>query len=164
MAEVWVANASPIIVLAKAGHLDLLAKLADELWMPDAVVGEVLAGPASDPARLALEAGWGKRISPKHIPQTLVEWGLGAGETAVLAYAQERLPCTAILDDAMARACARAFQVPVIGTLGVVLRAKKAGLIASAAEVFVALKQAGLHLDDALIRLALEKACEKWPP
>jgi predicted nucleic acid-binding protein len=164
VSDVWVANASPVITLAKAGHLDLLTKLANELWVPDAVVAEVLAGPAADPARLALEAGWGMRDSPKHISQTLVEWALGAGETAVLAFAQERLPCTVLLDDAMARTCARAFHVPVIGTLGVVLRAKKAGHVVSAAEVIVALKQSGLHLDDAVIRMALGRVGEKWPP
>jgi len=37
----------------------------------------------------------------------------------------ERAPATAILDDAVARACAKAFAVPLLGTLGVVLRAKK---------------------------------------
>jgi len=123
-----------------------------------------LAGPSSDPARLALEAGWGKRATPQDIPQSLIEWGLGSGETAVLAFAKERLPCTAILDDAVARDCARAFHVPVIGTLGVILRAKKAGLIPSAAEALMALKQSGLHLDDAVIRMALGKTGEKWPP
>lgn len=33
MAEVWVANASPVIVLAKVGRLDLLKKLSDELLL-----------------------------------------------------------------------------------------------------------------------------------
>ena len=163
MAEVWIANASPIIVLAKAGHLDLLPKLAGELWVPDAVVAEVLAGPPSDPARQALEAGEGKRASAKIIPPNLLEWSLGAGETAVLALALERLPCTALLDDASARSCARTLGVPVLGTLGVVLRAKKAGLIAGAAHVMAALRKSGLHLDDTVIRLALGRVGEKWP-
>jgi predicted nucleic acid-binding protein len=51
VSDVWVANASPVIALAKAGHLDLLTKLANELWVPDAVVAEILAGPAADPGR-----------------------------------------------------------------------------------------------------------------
>ncbi len=131
--------------------------------MPDAVVSEVSAGAATDPARLALDAGWGKRASPRDIPSALIEWGLGAGETSVLALAMERQPCTAILDDALARDCARAFQVPLIGTLGVILRAKKLGLIPSAAQVFAAVRQAGLHLDDSVIRMVLVKAGEQWP-
>ncbi|HYW83217.1 MAG TPA: DUF3368 domain-containing protein, partial [Spirochaetia bacterium] len=61
-----------------------------------------------------------------------MEWGLGPGETAVLGVALERAHCTAVLDDASARACARAFDIPLIGTLGVVLRARQRGVIPSA--------------------------------
>lgn len=127
MSEVWVANASPVIVLAKVGYLELLRKLPEELLLPEAVVTEILAGPSSDPARQALENGWGLRASPKAIPSKLLEWGLGAGETAVLALTLEHSPCTAVLDDAAARLCAKASKIPVLGTLGVVLRAKKTG-------------------------------------
>jgi hypothetical protein len=108
-----------VIVLAKANHLHLLKmlkNLADELILPDAVVAEVLAGPESDPARQALESGWARVHSPAAIPSELIEWGLGPGETAVLALALERTPSTAILDDAAARACAKAFGVSVLGT------------------------------------------------
>jgi predicted nucleic acid-binding protein len=162
VAEVWVANASPVIVLAKAGHLDLLKDLPDELLLPEAVVAEILAGPASDPARRALEGGWGLRVAPERIPSELLEWGLGPGETAVLALARARAPCEAILDDAAARACAKAFGVPLIGTLGVVLRAKKRGQVAQAADVLKAVRAAGLHLDDRIIRLALGRVGEAW--
>jgi hypothetical protein len=60
--EVFVVNASPVITLAKAGHLALLTDLAETILLPAAVVGEVLAGPESDPARRALEGGWGRRV------------------------------------------------------------------------------------------------------
>jgi predicted nucleic acid-binding protein len=157
-----VANASPVIVLAKANHLHLLKDLADELVLPEAVVAEVLAGPKSDPARQALESGWAGGQSPAAIASELIEWGLGPGETAVLALALERAPSTAILDDAAARACAKAFGVSVLGTLGVILRAKKRGLISNAADVLRAIRAAGLHLDDRVIRLALGHIGESW--
>ncbi len=162
MSEVWVANASPVIVLAKAGYLELLRKLPGELLLPEAVVTEILAGPPSDPARQALENGWGLRTAPKMIPSELLEWGLGPGETAVLALALERRPCTAVLDDAAARVCAKASKVPVLGTLGVVLRAKKRALVPRADEVLKALRRAGLHLDHRTIRLALSRLGETW--
>jgi predicted nucleic acid-binding protein len=162
VSEVWVVNASPVIVLAKVDHLALLKELADELVLPDAVIAEVLAGPESDPARKALEGGWGVRQAPSAIPSEMLEWGLGPGETAVLALARERTPSTAILDDAAARACAKAFGVPLLGTLGVVLRAKKRGLVPQAADVLRAIRAAGLHLDDRTIRLALGRIGETW--
>jgi predicted nucleic acid-binding protein len=158
-----VTNASPVITLAKAGYLELLTKLPSELLLPGAVAIEILAGPATDPARQALESGWGQRTAPVALPADLIEWGLDAGETAALALAQERAPCTVLLDDAAARACARACGVPLIGTLEVVLRAKKRGLVAEAAQVIRDLRKAGLHLDDRTIRLALGHVDEKWP-
>jgi predicted nucleic acid-binding protein len=160
--DVWVVDSSPIIVLAKVGHLNLLRDLPDEMVLPDAVATEVLAGPESDPARQILQGGWGGRQSPATIPAELLGWAIDPGETAVLALARERTPATAILDDAAARACAKAFGIPLLGTLGVILRAKKRGLIPEAAEVLKAVRAAGLHLDDRTIRLALGHVGETW--
>ena len=44
MAERWVINASPVILLAKAGVIDLLPKACDELVIPFSVVAEVSTG------------------------------------------------------------------------------------------------------------------------
>ena len=162
MSNVWVANASPIIVLAKIGHLDLLTKLSLEVLLPQAVVDEIIAGPPADPARQLIAGGWGSRAALQSISPDLIEWGLGPGETSVLALALERAPATAVLDDAAARTCAKVFGVPVIGSLGIVVRAKKLGLLPSAAETMQALRIAGLHLDDGVIRDALRHVGETW--
>jgi len=162
VSEVWVLNASPIITLAKIAQLPLLERLASELLVPEAVASEIRAGPATDPARLAIETGWGKRVPPGSIPTILLAWGLGHGETVVLAVALERQPCAAVLDDAGARTCARSLGVPLIGTLGIVVRAKERGLIPSAVEVVRALRVSGLHLDEDTIRVALRNVGEEW--
>jgi predicted nucleic acid-binding protein len=161
VSDIWVVNASPVIVLAKAGRLDLLRDSRRELLVPEAVAAEILAGPPSDPARQALEGGWGLRTAPHHIAPDLLEWGLGVGETAVLALAIER-KLTAVLDDAAARTAAKALGIAVVGTLGIVLRARKKGLIPSAADVLKALQMAGLYLDDEVVRQALEGIRENW--
>jgi predicted nucleic acid-binding protein len=161
----WVVNASPVITLAKAGHLALLTALATEVLLPEAVVAEVLAGPVMDPARQAGEEGWGTRVAVPRVPVAVLEWGLGAGETAVLAVALARGDCTAILDDAASRRCARTLGVPSMGTLGVVVRAKHQGRIASAAAVIGALQAVGLYVDEALMaRVLRESVGEVWPP
>lgn len=162
MSDVWIVNASPIIVLAKIGCLDLLTKLSREIWLPAAVVAEISTGPANDPAREALERGWGSRAAPQAVHTGLLEWGLGPGETSVLALALERAPAIAILDDAAARNCARTVGVPVIGTVGIIIRGKKNGLIPSAAEAIKALRNVGLHLEDKLIADALNFVGESW--
>lgn len=164
MSDLWVVNASPVITLAKAGYLHLLDQLT-AILVPEAVVREISAGPASDPARKALLDGWGTRSTPRGIPETVLEWGLGAGESAVLALSLEDRGRSAVLDDASARRCARTLGIPTLGTLAVVLRAKQAGLISSASQVAAALLQAGLRLDDKTLREALERgADESWPP
>jgi predicted nucleic acid-binding protein len=162
--NVWVVNASPVITLAKAGHLALLTEMADEILLPEAVAAELLIASAADAARQAVAGGWGIRIPVREVPATVLEWGLGAGETAVLAVALVRGDCTAVLDDAAGRRCASTLGIPVIGTLGVVLRAKHQGRIASAARVMQDLRVAGLYLDDATIADVLQhSAGETWP-
>ena len=52
-----VCNASPLIVLTKAGYLHVLNQLFDRVLIPGAVEQEVLARSADGPARIALERG-----------------------------------------------------------------------------------------------------------
>lgn len=165
MVEVLVVNASPLIVLARAGLLPVLAGAAGEVLLPDAVAAEVLAGPASDPARTAVAAGWGRRVPAPPAPATVLEWGLGAGETAVLATALDQRPAAAALDDGEARMCARTLGVPVLGSLGLVLQARRDGRIDSAVDAFRALRRAGLWFDDGLAARVLRAATdETWAP
>lgn len=63
--------------MAKAGYLHLFDQLAVNILIPEAVAQEIQAAPAADPARKALESGWGKKAS-QAIPSTIVEWGLGS--------------------------------------------------------------------------------------
>jgi predicted nucleic acid-binding protein len=163
--EFWVVNASPVITLAKAGHLDLLTRLANDVLVPEAVVVELLDASVDDPARQAIERGWGTRISGINIPVNILEWGLGGGETSVLAVTLQDKERTAVLDDAQGRKCARALGIPVVGTLGIVLRAKRQGYLASASEAIRDLRAAGLYLNDVTISLALERSVgEEWKP
>lgn len=59
MADPRVVNASPLVSLAKIGHLDLLSGTATTLVVVRAVADEVLAGPESDPARRVFAGGFG---------------------------------------------------------------------------------------------------------
>ena len=52
----------------------------------------------------------------------------------------------------------------VIGSLGVILRAKKQGLLPSAAEAMKTMCDAGMYLDNQIIRRALQQVGESWNP
>ena len=67
------------------------------------------------------------------------------------------------MDDRAARVAAKVMGIRIIGTLGVVLRAHRQGRIRSAVGVIRALRDAGLRLDDDLIREALARTTgETW--
>jgi len=164
-AERWVFDASPLIVLAKAGRLALVEDAKIERLVPEAVARELIAGPVGDPARVTIEQGWGIRLPDQPIPQTVLEWSLGHGESAVIAAALARPGSIAVLDDAEGRRCAQTLGVPLTGTLGIVLRAKRLGYIDQAASVLRELRAAGLYVVDDVIRVALERVVgESWEP
>ena len=162
MGERWVVNASPLIALARAGHADWLAALCDEVVVPAAVRGEVLAGPLDAAAQVLAGDSFAVVDTPAPSP-ALAGWDLGAGETAVLAWAESRPGWTAVLDDRAARRCAAGLGVPVLGTLSVVARARLRGLTPSAADVLRVIRANGFRIDDAVVAPFLLAAVgEEW--
>jgi predicted nucleic acid-binding protein len=159
----WIVNASPLISLAAIHMESVLFALADQIAIPDAVAKEVLAGKRHDPAYLLVEVNKIPVLESQSIPTEIAAWDLGAGESAVLSYAYTHPGWIAILDDGMARKCAQSFSIPLKGTLSVVLLAKQAGLIPSAAQAIRELLGVGLRLQDNLIRNALRQTVgEDW--
>ena len=164
MAERWVVNASPLIVLARIGRDDLFFALADQVIVPRVVAQEIMAGP-KDVAQQALAAGRFAIIDTPPPSAEIHAWDLGAGETAVLSFAVAEPGWTVILDDEAARKCARGLSLKVKGTLGIILLAKQKGLIASAAEALRSLRAIGFRIDDQTARDALKRAVgEEWNP
>jgi predicted nucleic acid-binding protein len=164
VAENWILNASPLILLSRIGHEDLLLAQADQVVVPRAVETEIQAGPPQDQARQALAAGRFTVVDSPPPPPELLSWDLGSGETAVLSLAIVERTWTAILDDAAARKCARSFSIPIKGTLAIVIMAKQRGLITSAASLMQSLVDIGYRIDDSTLREALARSVgEKWP-
>lgn len=92
----------------------------------------------------------------------MIAWGLGRGESSVLCLAAQH-GATAILDDRDARRAAKTIGLNVLGTLGVVLRARAEGRIESASVTLKALQHHGMRLDDRLVATALREAFgELW--
>src|SRR5688572_14834220 len=116
VAEQWVINASPVIALARVGQLELLARLPKQAIIPRAVEEELLRASEDDPARRAVESGMFKIIETPTPPSEILAWDLGQGETAVLSYALAHRKWIAVLDDGVARRCARSLSLSVTGT------------------------------------------------
>jgi len=95
------------------------------------------------------------------VPSIVAAWDLGAGETQVLAHSlSDAGAATAVLDDAAARQCGSSLGIPVVGTLGVVLAAKRMGWLPAARPVLEALLADGLYLSASLVTEALAEVGE----
>ena len=152
MTEHWIIDASPLILLGKAGQLDWLLQMG-RIVVPESVAADVVAGAPDDPARRWLEAPQGAASMVRDDAPTndLLAWDLGAGEIAVIATAMANPGYEAVLDDAAARRCAMVFGVPMRGTLSFVALAKKRGLIPACRPVFDEMLAAGLYVSLALV-------------
>lgn len=161
--EVWVADSTPLIVLAKIGHLHLLTLFAETILIPQIVADEVQAGAADDPAHAALAAGFGQSAAAVPVPALVATHRLDAGEESVLAHALTLPGSRAVLDDGKARSAAQELNIPMIGTLGIITRARAAGHIPLAKPLIEALRQVDFHANDALLRTVLNRLGETWP-
>jgi predicted nucleic acid-binding protein len=150
-----VVNASPLIALDSIGKLDLLGRLGREVAVPPAVLREVSYGgrPVLPPGLAVLD-----RVE---LAPTVVMWGLGAGETEVLSHASRLTNAEAILDDRAARRCASAHSISTRGTIGVIIIAKRLGVISEAKPIFESLRQAGFYVTSGVLETALEAAGEQ---
>ena len=85
---------------------------------------------------------------------------LGPGERSVIAYARSQYGCVAGLDDLQARRLAEELGLAVVGTLGILLRARRAGLILSVRPLLDALIAEGFRIDADLYQEVLNLAGE----
>ncbi|WP_291991166.1 DUF3368 domain-containing protein [Candidatus Accumulibacter sp. ACC007] len=155
-----VVNASPLITLFRSAQANLLPGLFAQIIVPEAVWTEVVVDGWDDKAARELSAQpWPIR---EHVAVSarVEAWNLGAGESAVLSYALANPPVRAIIDDSEARRCAKTLSIPILGTGGILLLAKRHGLLPSVAEGIKKLRHAGLWLSDDLVRMLTSQSGE----
>jgi len=120
-----VVNATSLIALSLLDRLALLTRLFDQIIVPQAVYEEVAIKGAGKPGADAIHAAeWLCVISPELT--TTIEpmlLGLDAGEMEVLLLSQQIKPDWVIIDERLARSVAFALDMPVKGTLGILLAA-----------------------------------------
>lgn len=153
----WVVNSSPLILLGKVGCVHLIGDLAGIVVVPSAVAKEV--GAKAD-GKIILDAlGNDKHFlfeDEENLYTELLAWDLGIGETQAINVAMHRHAERVVLDDMEARRCAKAMGLAVIGTLGLVARAKRLGHIERAAPTIEKLCQTGLYVTEELVSKILE--------
>ena len=161
MPDLVISNTSPLFYLHRLGQLELLHKLYGRILVPEAVVEELKAGrdQGEDVPDIA-DYNWVEVCSVR-IPEVVsLIMDLGPGEAQVLAMALENPDSLAIIDDGLARELARARDIRITGTVGVLLKAKQAGYIKSVKSLLETLIQLDFRLSevvvDTILRLAKE--------
>lgn len=161
MSERAAVNASPLIYLARADLLDLLQLAGREVWVPTQVAEEILRRGPDDPTARALNGTeWLRAVKPPDVPHEVLAWGLGPGESAVIATCLAHPGCRAVIDDLQGRRCAEALGVPLRGMLGLVLLAKRRSVVPKARPILDRRRAAGMYLSDRMMDTALAEVGE----
>lgn len=159
-----VINASPLIALFRSGQADLLPRLFKRIVVPQAVWQEVVLDDWEDIAARELpQQTWPVREQVESSPR-VAAWALGAGETAVLSYALAHPPLRAVIDDMDARRCAQTLGILIFGTGGLLVLAKRRGLLPSVGQAITKLRAAGLWMSDDIVRILEAQAGERTDP
>jgi len=156
-----VADAAPLIFLAKLRHLELLRLNADEVLVPTEVLKEIAAkqDEAAEEVSKRLE-GWLKEctVTRPDLMQLLID--MDEGERSVLAQALQEGIDSVVLDDMEVRLIARRLGLKPIGTVGLLIIARRRGLLDSLKAELDRLKALGFWLSEELYREALKTVGE----
>jgi len=158
-----VINTSPSLALiAATGDLEILRKLYDRVLVPYEVVLEIQGGGASGFGVDVFEkTTWIERSEkPVDVPSFLAS-SLDIGEASVIQTAIEKGISRVAIDEIAGRRIARLSGLKLIGSLGILITAKKQGILGSMSHAIRNLEQKGIWLSKSLIDYALEESGER---
>ncbi|HEX6819075.1 MAG TPA: DUF3368 domain-containing protein [Ktedonobacterales bacterium] len=158
-----VSNTSPIVNLAVVGKLELLRDLYGRVIVPEAVYHEIAVRGQGQPGALELQT-WSCFQTRPATDKALVaqlEQDLDPGEAEAIALAVQLSADTLLIDERRGRTVAARFSVPVTGLLGVLVLAKRRGLLAAVKPVLDHLKaKAGFYIRGDLYTRVLQSVDE----
>jgi len=149
-----IADASPLIALAQIGQISLIQHLFGQILIPSAVAREV------SPSLPALPDWIMTRKLTQPIGSEILRASLGPGESETLALGLEVGAGLVILDERPARKLALVLGLPVVGTAGILLAAKRASLIPEVRPLLDALIEKGFRVSGGLRDRVLTDAAE----
>lgn len=158
-ARIVVADSGPLIALGRLDALHLLPALFSEIQVTATVLAECAERQEFvDAQRIeqAVQAGW---LKPCSYNFEGPGGRLDPGEASAIARALE-IDAGLLLDDRAAVVYARALGLKVIGTLGLLILAKRGGLIEQVAPLIVQLQAGGHYLGPSAVQAALHAAGE----
>lgn len=158
-----VSDTTPLIGLASINRLDLLKELFEEVYIPQAVFDETVTfGRENSKAKQQVSnANWIHVVEVKDrlaVNVLLDEMDLGEVETIVLA--SEINADWVLMDEKKGRRKLSQLNIPKIGTLGILLKAKELGLVPALKPEIEELQRSGFSTSPLLVEQILDAAGE----
>ena len=156
---ILVADASALIALATCDSLMLLEEIFGNVFVPDAVYAEVteLDKPQSTRLRSYLQ-GKVREVDMKNF--VYLDAFADVGETQAMLLYKELDADYLLIDDQRGRKVAKINNIKTIGSMGVLLQAKRAGLIPCVAPLLEKIAASPVFMSESLIGIVLELANE----
>ena len=126
-----IVNSTPLISLAIIHQLELLQKIFHNVYLPRTVNNEVIVNGRGKVGHPELSAiNWFQIVDPQNMPlKHSVMLQLDEGEADVITIAKDKSIFLVCIDEFAGRQYASLLGLDVIGTLGILLIAKKRGYI-----------------------------------
>jgi predicted nucleic acid-binding protein len=160
---VIVSNTTPLSNFLHLGQMEILKTIFKELHVPTAVHREIEAYFSGDLQwQRCLDEGFIIRTevqTPTRIKELMLHLHMGEAEALCLCIENNAQLC--LIDDRDARIIARLNNIPVSGTLGVLMKAKKLGMVESVKGLMDRLKNDHHYwIDDAMYKKVLSLSNE----
>jgi len=152
-----IGDSSALIALAVVDKLELLEQLYEKLYVPQAVYDEVIqvGRPQSDRLKQFLQS----RV--KVVDLNLTKLGLGLGELEAITLYKELDADVLLIDDNRAKKYAVLNGVKVIGSLGILIKAKEEGYIDRVKPFLEDIMKSKVYISDKLIAKVLDISNEQ---
>ena len=150
--DIIISDSSCIIALEDIGELKILQGLFSEVLITEIVKNEIQT---DLPSWIKVSNDYEER------ELRILELEVDKGEASVIALALKRPKSMLIIDERKGRNLAKRLGLKIIGTLGLIIKAKQEGIIESGKEVLEKLENHGFWLSKSLKLGLLEKLNEK---
>jgi len=155
-----VSNSTCIIALLRVGRLAILKDLFERILIPEEVYREIYVdGKEGFIEFEGADFFEVKKIKNKRFFNLLREL-IDDGEAASIILALEENANLIILDDKDARKIAEKLGLKVIGTAGILLLAKRKGVVKEIKPILEEMRVSGFYLSDSIVKIVLKEADE----
>ena len=156
-----VSNTTPLISLLKLGRLDVLMELYQEILIPTGVYEEIEAGKNKSFYRNLSKIDWVKIIKIENEHATRYFLDLDKGEAEAIILATEVGADLIIMDEKLGRFHAKHADLKVTGTVGVLIKAKREGIINELKPLLFELRAKDVWISEKFIDEILSQVHEK---